>query len=373
MSLDNVLKDLDLGATRLTDSNSSHRSDRLLEKATLLERVSVELHESFCGSWIGYHSSVYYEHFMSPPPGHHFCSKWGGLTHKNNRTKGIWIEYEPSEVEAMLYAKANIRNSQDFARSCVQLLLVIERGKHDLMAILMSFKEQDIPFLAARYDAVCSIDVTSPNDWINQQIPNVEIVSYDNEALKCGNKIPPHIRARSLSSTYIRLRKSFNELQSLFSTIKSYIMTNSNSQKTAKVKDPRIFIGHGRSPVWKELRDFLRDRVGHAWEEYNRVPTAGMSTISRLEEMIDASVFAFLVMTPEDEQKDGHLRARENVIHEAGLFQGRLGFSKAIILREEGCEQFSNVLGLGEIHFQKNNIKSIFEDIRQVLEREAIV
>ena len=35
-----------------------------------------------------------------------------------------------------------------------------------------------------------------------------------------------------------------------------------------------------------------------------------------------------------------------NVIHEVGLFQGRLGANKAIILLEDGCEEFSNIQGL---------------------------
>jgi predicted nucleotide-binding protein len=38
-----------------------------------------------------------------------------------------------------------------------------------------------------------------------------------------------------------------------------------------------------------------------------------------------------------------------NVIHEAGLFQGRLGFERAIILLEDGCEEFSNIQGYGQI------------------------
>jgi hypothetical protein len=32
--------------------------------------------------------------------------------------------------------------------------------------------------------------------------------------------------------------------------------------------------------------------------------------------------------------------------HEVGLFQGRLGFEKAIVLLEDGCEEFSNIKGL---------------------------
>ncbi len=96
--------------------------------------------------------------------------------------------------------------------------------------------------------------------------------------------------------------------------------------------DGKIFIGHGRSVVWRDLKDFIHDRLKLPWEEFNREPTAGMSTKERLEDMLDASVFAFLVMTAEDEHADGSKHARANVIHEVGLFQGRLGFERAIVL-----------------------------------------
>ena len=67
------------------------------------------------------------------------------------------------------------------------------------------------------------------------------------------------------------------------------------------------------------------------------------------------------------------MQARMNVIHEVGLFQGRLGFTKAIVVLEEGCEEFSNIQGLGQIRFPKNNISAAFEEIRAVLEREGLV
>jgi predicted nucleotide-binding protein len=78
-------------------------------------------------------------------------------------------------------------------------------------------------------------------------------------------------------------------------------------------------------------------------------------------------------MTAEDTQGDGTIHARENVIHEAGLFQGRLGFARAIILLEEGCSEFSNIIGLTQIRFRQGNLSAIFEDIRRVLEREKII
>ena len=131
------------------------------------------------------------------------------------------------------------------------------------------------------------------------------------------------------------------------------------------------FIGHGHSPVWHELSAFLEKRLHLSVVEFNSVSVAGVATISRLEEMLDAAAFAFLVMTAEDELPDGKRRARLNVVHEAGLFQGRLGFKKAIILLEEGCEDFSNIHGLNHIPFPKGNIRATFEEIRVVLERES--
>jgi hypothetical protein len=131
-----------------------------------------------------------------------------------------------------------------------------------------------------------------------------------------------------------------------------------------------VFIGHGQSPAWKDLRDFLNDRLRLEWIEFNRDPVAGYSTKERLEQMLNKASFAFIVMTAEEERLGGTLHARDNVIHELGLFQGRLEFKRAIILLEEGCAEFSNIVGLVQIRFPKGNIMAKSEEIRKVLERE---
>jgi predicted nucleotide-binding protein len=75
-------------------------------------------------------------------------------------------------------------------------------------------------------------------------------------------------------------------------------------------------------------------------------------------------------MTAEDETVDGELRARQNVVHELGLFQGKLGFSRAIALLEEGADDFSNLHGIQQIRFSRDNIKETFGDVLAVLRRE---
>jgi len=135
----------------------------------------------------------------------------------------------------------------------------------------------------------------------------------------------------------------------------------------------RIFIGHGRSEAWKALKDLLVDRLGLKVDEFDRESAAGLTITERLDQMLNHATFAFLVMTGEDERKDGTQHARENVIHELGLFQGRLGFPRAIILLEEGCQQFSNIHGLVHIRFPQNKIMDASERIRGVLERAGLI
>lgn len=135
----------------------------------------------------------------------------------------------------------------------------------------------------------------------------------------------------------------------------------------------RIFIGHGRSPVWRELKDFVSDRLKLPWDEFNREPVAGYATSERLHAMMDQAAFAFLIMTAEEEHADGTVHARMNVVHEVGLFQGKLGLRKAIVLLEDGCSEFSNIVGLSQIRFPRGDIAARFEEIRRVLEREGLV
>ena len=163
-----------------------------------------------------------------------------------------------------------------------------------------------------------------------------------------------------------------NQLESLYDQLGLYEELPSNTQQTVNNENKKIFIGHGGSPMWRELKDFIEDTLGLDCVEFNSVSPAGKSTVDRLKEMLEESCMAFLIMTGEDEQPDGKLRARSNVIHEVGLFQGKLGFERAIILLEEGCEDFSNIHGITHIPFPKGSIEVTYGSILKVLKRESI-
>ena len=131
-----------------------------------------------------------------------------------------------------------------------------------------------------------------------------------------------------------------------------------------------IFVGHGHDPQWRNLKDHLHEKHGLNINHYEIGPRAGKSIKDVLEEMLDESSFALLVLTGEDIHANGELHARENVIHELGLFQGRLGFTRAIALLEEDVQEFSNILGINQLRFAKGRIKETFGYVLATIQRE---
>jgi predicted nucleotide-binding protein len=132
-----------------------------------------------------------------------------------------------------------------------------------------------------------------------------------------------------------------------------------------------VFIGHGRSIVWARLQIFLEKNLNLRTVNYESESRVGESIVPILEKMLNQATFAVLILTAEDETVSGSKRARQNVIHEAGLFQGKLGFRKAILLRQEGTEDFSNVAGLQYVSFSGDKIEQTFWELQEVLKREG--
>jgi predicted nucleotide-binding protein len=133
---------------------------------------------------------------------------------------------------------------------------------------------------------------------------------------------------------------------------------------------PRVFVGHGRSPQWRDLKDHLHDLQGYDVEAYETGARAGHTIRDILASMTGVSTFAVLVMTAEDEMGDDTWRARQNVVHETGLFQGKLSFDRAIVVLEEGVEAYSNLQGIHQVRFAKGNIKETFGEVLATLRRE---
>lgn len=142
-------------------------------------------------------------------------------------------------------------------------------------------------------------------------------------------------------------------------------------RQSAPLRDPvTVFIGHGGNKQWRELKDHLTDKHGYNVSAYEVGARAGHTIRDILQELLENSTFALLVMTAEDEAGSGEKRARQNVIHELGLFQGKLGFPRAIAIVESGTELLSNIDGVQQLRFSPGNIAEVYGDVIATLRRE---
>lgn len=135
----------------------------------------------------------------------------------------------------------------------------------------------------------------------------------------------------------------------------------------------KVFIGHGRSKLWARLQLYLKDDLGLPTLTFEDESRTSETIINILSQFLNESSFAVLIMTAEDETADGKIRARQNVIHEAGLFQGRLGFDRVIILKQDSIEEFSNISGLQYIPFSKDNIEQTFYELQRKLKKSGLL
>ena len=128
-----------------------------------------------------------------------------------------------------------------------------------------------------------------------------------------------------------------------------------------------IFISHGRSNDWREVQAYLEKILNYDTIELAQQPNKGRHVLQKLEEESNKCICAVIIMTGDDETNDGEIRARENVIHEIGYFQGKYGLDKVILLHERGVNMPSNIHGIVYIPFEKSLIRMTFGDLMNEL------
>ncbi len=370
-----LLEDLSEIARRLDAVKA--RDDLLTIRKNLsdLEEAANEAGKAWSRSWIGYQAYVYYRDLQPPPAGAHFSQEWGlremGFS---EGTTGAWAECAEDVVRSAIYKKAgnpDMQSAQAFAETAKY---TFEDCRAEVLSLLTTALEgHEDSFLSKLKEEAEKCITLSERDCIKVFQPTGQFMSRDALAMSQGLRTPPHL---AILATVLALRSPGQACEDLAKVAKraaSHLAKKGRYSRRTQEIGTNVFIGHGRSPAWRDLKDFIQDRLKLPWDEFNRVPVAGVTNVGRLSQMLNDAAIAFLVMTAEDEHSDGTTHARENVVHEAGLFQGRLSFSKAIILLEEGCEEFSNIQGLGQIRFPSGNIKAAFEEVREVLEREDLL
>jgi hypothetical protein len=273
--------------------------DEISKPLSALRTAVAEVSRAFSGSWLGYHSRVYYENLQAPPPGAHFSQEWGLMdTIGDMGSSGRWREYPFEEVKQRVLRLAGNPDLSAARASAEAADGAFNHAKGEITSIFQTELDGgDDGFIQNLNEQIRALEVLSPAEVADRLRHRGQIITRDTIVLGQGTQLPPHI---SVKAELRAIEHSF-AICKVAADIARKGASHLERKSSKRSRDSRIgtnvFIGHGRATAWRELKDFIQDRVCLPWDEFNRVPVAGVTNIARLSEMLDASAIAFLVMT----------------------------------------------------------------------------
>lgn len=291
-------------AKRLVEAGEMGASASVAEPLEAWDNATMQMKRCFSGSWLGYHSRVYFENFAPPPPGEHFSQEWGlqGDSWSDLNSEGEWREYDVTEVIRHLNDLAKDADLSVAEVAAEKAIEIFADQKSEILSILETeLLDRPDAFLSKLKADLEGLQPRSSDEIASQWAPQGQVMTRDMIALGQGTSIPAHI---AFSAEVASIRQTFSVCKSaaqISTKAASHLDRRSKRRRAAERVGTNVFIGHGRSPIWRELKDFVQDRLSLPWDEFNRVPVAGVTNIARLSEMLDAAAIAFLVMTAEDE------------------------------------------------------------------------
>jgi len=140
-------------------------------------------------------------------------------------------------------------------------------------------------------------------------------------------------------------------------------------QEMVRSMNQNIFISHGHNELLKlRLKDFIATRLNQIPVVLSEQPSQGLTVVEKLERVSEKCCFAVVLMTRDDELRGNGARARQNVVHEIGFFQGKYGRNRVVLLAERGVELFANISGIVRLEFEADHFEEVFEPLRTEIE-----
>jgi hypothetical protein len=242
---------------RLADAASMADAESIAAPLKALVEAAEKIGHAFSGSWLGYHSRVYYDGFRRPPPGANFSQEWGldGDSYLGYGTRGNWREFDPEEVKSAIYELAKSPDLGPARTAGAEAAGVFDQAKAEVVSILeIELSQASDPFLVRFKGDLEKLEPMSSADLQQQLLPKGQIMTRDTLALGQGNQVPPHIR---VATEVLSIRQSFiicRAAADICVKAASHLERKSRKKVAADRIGTNVFIGHGRSLAWARSR-----------------------------------------------------------------------------------------------------------------------
>ena len=193
---------------------------------------------------------------------------------------GDWLEFDPDEVERAIYEIAGVDDlaqSQEFTQ---QAALAFESERSDVLSVFAEeLAHTKDSFLESIKGQVEKLSLLSEIEVAHQLVPRGAGWSRDSLAVTQGFRLPPHFRVLSEVWAMQHTAETVEKLSDMARKAGSHLSRQRRQRRRTETVGTNVFIGHGRSHIWRELKDFIEDRLNLPADEFNRVAVAGVTPV----------------------------------------------------------------------------------------------
>ena len=148
-----------------------------------LEKAANRIGKSWSGSWLGYHSRVYYANFQPPPSGAVFRQEWGFLEGRRF-SPGDWVEYSPEDVVNSINSQSGILSIDACIAKSTAAKEVFEEAQQSALSLIhANVAHKSDEFIAKLVGNIESTKIFSENDFIQHQRPSGQLFLGTQEPL----------------------------------------------------------------------------------------------------------------------------------------------------------------------------------------------
>jgi hypothetical protein len=124
-------------------------------------------------------------------------------------------------------------------------------------------------------------------------VPSGRYMTRDTLAMSQGLRPAPHQSLVALGLSATVLENGLDSIEKATREAASHLQRVNARRKKSAAVGTNVFVGHGRALAWREVKDFIEDRLGLPVDEFSSVPVAGITTVDRLSEMLERIPLTF--------------------------------------------------------------------------------
>ena len=245
--------DAELESLTVDAAEIASRIDEYSEVIEAIEDAVSEARKAHSGSWLGYHSRVYYNGLQPPPPGAVFDPASGLRERFCNDTRGDWAEFSYDKIYDGLKSVVDESSFDGMAEVAGAARPTVVEIREKLISLLTAIKERaENQYIEKLLKDAQNAKIFSTKDFVDYYRPSGQFMSRDTAAIHNGLQTPPHI---ALYSVVQALQSPFNvanQLSKIAARAKEHILHRKSSTAHATSGGGHVFIGHGRSSAWRE-------------------------------------------------------------------------------------------------------------------------